>query len=72
MLMEGKRKSNKNEASKEKKKLFVALMAWVASFLKGKQKNSLFRVLQHGCNFSYFSRSFYQQLCRYFFGSRRL
>jgi hypothetical protein len=59
--------SEKNEENKEKKHL----LSRVASLLKGKQKNSLFRVLQQGCSFSHFSRSLFQQLYGNSFGSKR-
>jgi len=60
MLIKGKRMKKTNRRN-------VLLLSRIASLLKGKQKNSLLRVL---C-FSPFSRSFCHQLCGNSFGSRR-
>jgi len=61
MLTKGKR-------MKKTQRRNVLLLSRVASLLKGKEKNSLFRVLR----FSPFSRSFCHQLCGNPFGSRRM
>jgi hypothetical protein len=47
------------------------LLSRVTSLLKGKQKNTLFHVLQQGCSFSPFSISLCHQLYGNPFGSER-
>jgi hypothetical protein len=47
------------------------LLSQVTSLLKGKQKNTLFRVLQQGYGFTHFSRSLCQQFCGNPFGKRK-
>jgi hypothetical protein len=47
MLMKGKR-------VKKTKRRTILLLSRIVSLLKGKQTNSLFRVLQQGCNLALF------------------
>ncbi|XP_062157078.1 uncharacterized protein LOC133864689 [Alnus glutinosa] len=64
MLMKGKR-------MKKTKRRNTLLLSRVISLLKGKEKNTLFHVLQQGCSFSPFSRSLYHQLYGNPFGSKK-